>query len=145
LILATSFGSYGLIRKTVAVDAMVGLGTETLLIAPLGAGYLVFCGVTGSGALGHASTFVVGLLFIGGLLTAVPLWLFSYGARRVPYATVGIVQYIGPSMQLALGVLLFHEPFTAARATGFAFIWAALAVYAGEGLFRARYSKPRRG
>jgi chloramphenicol-sensitive protein RarD len=138
LVLATSFGTYGLLRKTVAVDALVGLGTETLLIAPLGAAYLVLVEASGSGALSHGSALVRALLLCGGPLTAVPLALFAYGARRVPYATVGLVQYIGPSLQLLLGVRLFHEPFPAVRALGFGLIWLALALYATDGLLRAR-------
>jgi chloramphenicol-sensitive protein RarD len=75
---------------------------------------------------------------LGGLITAVPLALFAYGSRQVAYSTVGILQYLGPSLQLALGIVVFGEPFPAARAVGFALIWAALAVYAAEGLWRAR-------
>ena len=141
LTLATSFGSYGLLRKTVAVDALVGLGAETLLVAPFGAGYLLFLEVTGHGAFSGADPFVRGLLLVAGPLTAIPLALFAFGARRVSYSTVGIVQYIGPTMQLVLGIRLFHESFTRARAVGFACIWAALALYVADsarGTFRRK-------
>jgi len=134
LVLALSFGSYGLLRKTVAVEAMAGLAAETLLVAPLGLAYLVYCEWTGSGALQHARASTVVLLIGSGLVTAVPLGLFSYGARRVTYATVGLLQYLAPSIQLLLGVWVFRERFDAARANGFALIWAALAVYAFDGL-----------
>jgi chloramphenicol-sensitive protein RarD len=136
LVLAVSFGTYGLLRKTVSADALVGLGTETLIIAPLGAAYLVFAEASGHGGFSQGTLLVRTLLLLGGPLTAVPLALFAFGARRVPYATVGLIQYLGPSLQLLLGVRLFHEPFTESRAIGFGLIWAALALYAADGLRR---------
>jgi chloramphenicol-sensitive protein RarD len=138
LALAGSFGSYGLIRKTVAVESLVGLGSETLLIAPLGVAYLVLAEASGAGVGLHAGGFTLPLLVFGGPLTAIPLAAFAFGARRVPYSTVGIVQYIGPTQQLLLGVFLFREPFPPSRALGFAAIWVALAIYAAHGLLRAR-------
>lgn len=138
LTLAFSFSSYGLIRKVVSVDAITGLATETLLIAPIGAAYLVWLELHGQGALGNAEVPIKALLIAGGLVTAVPLALFSFGARLIPYSTVGLIQYIGPTMQLLLGVFLYHEPFGGQRAIGFALIWMALAVYAGDGLVRAQ-------
>jgi chloramphenicol-sensitive protein RarD len=138
LVLAVSFGAYGLLRKTVAVEALVGLGAETLLIAPIGAAYLLFVGFRGTGAALHDGPFVDALLLGGGPLTALPLALFSFGARRVAYSTVGLFQYIGPTLQLLLGIFLYGEPFTHGRALGFAAIWAALALYAGNGIVAAR-------
>ncbi|MFI5306816.1 MAG: EamA family transporter RarD [Polyangiales bacterium] len=138
LTLALSFGGYGLLRKTIAVEAMAGLGAETLLLVPFGVAYMVWCELAGSGVLRHADGRVVALLVLSGPVTAVPLWLFAYGARQVAYSTVGLLQYLGPSLQLALGVLVFAEPFPRVRAAGFALIWAALALYAAEGLWRAR-------
>ena len=140
LVLALSFGSYGLLRKTVNVEALVGLGAETLLIAPLGLSYLVADELAGHGVALHASDFTLPLLVAAGPLTAIPLTLFSYGARRVAYSTVGIVQYLGPTLQLLAGVFLFGEPFGEARAFGFALIWMALAIYAGHGLVRGLLS-----
>jgi chloramphenicol-sensitive protein RarD len=81
---------------------------------------------------------VSALLLGGGPLTAIPLALFAFGARRVLYATVGLLQYVGPSLQLLLGVFLYREPFPAERMIGFGLIWLALIVYAAEGLLRAR-------
>ncbi|MDB5985628.1 MAG: EamA family transporter RarD [Nevskia sp.] len=138
LSLAITFSCYGLIRKMVAVDAITGLGAETLLIAPLGLAYLLWLEAQGSGQFGHAGRYIDSLLFLGGLVTAVPLALFAFGARLIPYSTIGLIQYIGPTLQLLLGVFLFREPFTGARAIGFGLIWAALVVYAAEGLIRAR-------
>ncbi len=138
LALALTFSAYGLLRKMVAVDAITGLGAETLLIAPLGLAYLLWLEAQGTGVFGHVSRTLDLLLFLGGLITAVPLALFAYGARLIPYSTIGLIQYIGPTLQLLLGIFLFREPFTLARAIGFALIWAALLVYAADGLLRAR-------
>jgi len=134
LSLALSFGMYGLLRKTVAVDAMAGLGTESLLVVPFAFGYLLLCEVDGSGVFLGGDTALILLLVLSGLLTAMPLWLFAFGARRVPYSTVGVMQYIGPTISLGLGVFVFDEPFPAARALGFGLIWAGIAVYVIDGL-----------
>ena len=138
LSLALSFGCYGMLRKTVAVDAMAGLAAETLLAAPVGVAFLVYCEWQGQGWLlsGDVSTRV--LLALSGLVTALPLWLFSYGARRVAYSTVGIVQYVGPTLQLLVGVSVLHEAFPIARAFGFALIWSGLLLYAIDGLRQHR-------
>ena len=86
----------------------------------------------------HAAPVIDALLIASGPLTAITLFLFAYGARRIPYSTMGLLQYIAPSLQLACGVFAFHEPFERTQATGFALIWAALVIYAGDGLWRAR-------
>jgi chloramphenicol-sensitive protein RarD len=138
LALAVSFGLYGLIRKVVKVEAVPGLATETLLLTPFAGGLLVWAEWHGSGALGHSSVLVDSLLIGAGLVTALPLALFSYGARRIPLSTVGLVQYIGPTLQFLSGVLVFNEPFPRVRAIGFGFIWLALAIYATDGLWRNR-------
>lgn len=138
LSLALSFGLYGLIRKVVKVDAIAGLGAETLLIAPFAAIYLAWLEIAGTGAFGNTTLTIDIMLFAGGLVTAIPLALFAFGARLIPYSTVGLIQYIGPTMQLFLGIFLYHEPFTQTRAIGFAMIWMALVIYAGDGLIRAR-------
>jgi chloramphenicol-sensitive protein RarD len=142
LTLAFSFGLYGLIRKTAQVDALPGLAIETALLAPLAAGYLVWCAIHGSGAMGSQGIVTDSLLVASGAVTAIPLFLFAFGARLLPYSTVGLLQYIGPSLQLACALLVFGEPFGRERAVGFALIWSALLVYAGDGLLRAR-AQPR--
>lgn len=136
--LALSFSLYGLMRKVMSVEALPGLATETLVLLPLAATYIIWCEHAGVGALGHASPEVNSLLLGAGLVTAVPLFLFAYAARLLPYSTVGVLQYIGPSLQLFSGVLLYHESFTGARAAGFALIWLALLLYAADGLRGAR-------
>lgn len=138
LILAFSFCMYGLLRKVVSVEALPGFATETLLVLPIGIGYLLWCEATGVGALGNVDLGTNLLLALGGPITALPLVLFAYGARRIPYSTVGLLQYIGPTIQLILAVFAFHEPFERSRALGFALIWLAIAIYLGDGLWRAR-------
>lgn len=138
LVVAVSFGLYGLIRKTVSVDALPGLAIEMVMLTPLAVGYLIWCEITGTGALGHVGWHVDVLLILSGVITATPLFLFSYGARLLPYSTVGILQYIAPSLQLACAVFFFDEPFERASAVGFALIWIALLIYASDGVWRAR-------
>ena len=136
--LALSFSLYGFVRKVISVEALPGLASETLLLAPLAVAYLAWCQAAGSGALGTAGAGVSALLIASGLVTAIPLLLFAYGTRRLPYSTVGVLQYIAPSLQLACGVVVYHERFGLERAVGFAIIWSALLIYAADGLWRAR-------
>jgi len=137
-ILAMSFSLYGLVRKVVSVDALPGLTVETLLLAPLAAGYLLWCQAAGSGAFGRDGPGITALLIGSGPVTAIPLFLFAYGARALRFSTIGVLQYIAPTLQLLCGVLIFHESFAPARAAGFVLLWGALLIYAGDGLWRAR-------
>ncbi len=138
LMLAFSFASYGLLRKVAKVEALPGLAIETLLLGPLAVGYLLWCEAAGSGALGHSGATINALLIGTGPLTAITLFLFAYGTRLLPYSTVGLLQYIAPSLQLACGVFALHEAFDRTRVIGFALIWAALIIYAGEGVRLSR-------
>jgi len=138
LTLAVSFSTYGLLRKVVHVEALQGLAIETLVLMPVALGYLVWCEANGAGAFGHSSAFINALLVGCGPITAVPLFLFAFGARLIPYSTLGLLAYIAPSLQLLFGIFLYHEPFAGAQAQGFVLIWLALLIYAGDGLWRAR-------
>jgi chloramphenicol-sensitive protein RarD len=140
LALAVTFSLYGLVRKLVHAEALPGFAAETLLLVPAGLGYLLWSETQGSGAFGHAALSNDLLLILSGPVTAIPLVLFSFGARRIPYSTVGLLQYIAPTLQLLVGVFVFHESFARDRAIGFILIWAALAVYAADGIWRARKS-----
>ena len=126
--LALTFAFYGLLRKTVAADAVMGLLFETAILTPLAVGYLAWRAGSGAGAFGHLGTSTDALLVLGGAVTAVPLVLFAVGARSLPLSTIGMIQYISPSCQFLLAVLLYREPFTAAHAAAFSCIWAALAL-----------------
>ncbi len=136
--LGLSFSLYGLLRKVISVDALPGLATETVLLTPLSVAYLIGCQWTGTGALTTHGPAIAALLLASGLITAIPLFLFAYGARALPYSTVGVLQFIAPSLQLMCGVLLYHETFGASQAAGFGLIWIALLIYAADGFWRAR-------
>jgi chloramphenicol-sensitive protein RarD len=138
LTIAASFSIYGLIRKVVQVEALQGLAVETLLLVPLASGYLLWCEASDTGTLGHSGMLVDALLLGCGPITAVPLFLFAFGTRLIPYSTVGLLLYIAPSLQLLSGIFIYHEPFAGPRAVGFALIWLACLIYASDGLWRAR-------
>ncbi len=140
LTLAISWGIYGLLRKTATLGAIEGLTLETMLLAPIAAVYLYWLGASGSSAFASADTSTRLLLMAAGPVTAAPLLLFAAGARRIPFFTLGLLQYIGPTLQLLIGVWLYGEPF-AERAFGYVLIWIALALFTIEGLvqrWRAR-------
>ena len=138
VMVGSSFAFYGLIRTTVRIDALPGLAIETVLLSPFAAFYLAWCEINGTGVLGHSTHLVTWLLLAGGVVTSVPLVLFAYGARLVPYSTIGILQFVAPTMQLACGLVVFRETIGAERITGFALIWAGLLVYVGNALWQAR-------
>ncbi len=138
LILAITFGLYGLLRKTAPLNAIEGLSMETFLLfipALLFMGWLAM-----RGELSYISepASVRVLMMLAGAVTVIPLLFFAAGARRIPLAMVGIFQYIAPSLQFLIGVLIFREPFTSAQFVGYAIVWAALALYALEGFRHSR-------
>jgi chloramphenicol-sensitive protein RarD len=142
LVLAGTFGTYGLLRKVAKLGALEGLTLETLLLLPMAVALLGWWTWHGQGALVQGDPVTLGWLLLAGPLTAIPLLLFAAGARRIPLATMGLLQYISPSLQMLLGVWLYGEPFEPARAIGFYLIWAALAVYSAEGLWRMQRRLP---
>ena len=129
LALAFSFGAYGLVRKTAPLGALEGLTLETLLLVPLALGYLAWH--WGAGPTSFPAESVGTTLWLIGLGpgTAVPLLCFAYGARRLPLTTLGLLQYLSPSIQFALGILVFGEALGTGRLAGFALIWAGLGLY----------------
>lgn len=137
LALAFSFGIYGLLRKTAPIGALEGLALETALLAPLAIPALLWTSLHG-GALNHASASTWAWLLFAGPLTAVPLLLFAVGARQVTLATMGLLQYLAPTIQFFLAVWLFGEPLQPARLAGFVLIWIGLAIYSAESLWRLR-------
>lgn len=138
LVLACSFGLYGLVRKVAPVEAVPGLAIETLLLAPFALAGLAWLHHAGAGTFGRPPLHVSLLLAGTGIITALPLALFATGARLIPYSIVGLINYISPSLQLLLGVFLYGEPFAGARVIGFCLIWAGVAVFAADGLARSR-------
>jgi len=139
LALAGSFALYGLIRKLAEVESLPGLGVESLyLFLPALAALLWFESSGQGGFVGGWSWQLDALLVVGGALTALPLLGFAYAVRRVPLSVVGLMQYIAPTLQLLCGVFVFGEAFDRDRAIGFVLIWIALAIFAVDGLWRAR-------
>jgi chloramphenicol-sensitive protein RarD len=136
IVLALTFGFYGLMRKIAALGPLEGLALETLLLFPLAAVYLVFSAVIGNNAFIQADLSLRLLMIAAGPITAIPLLLFAAGARRIRLSTLGLLQFIAPTLQLLLGIWMFHEPFAGARMVGFVIIWAALIFYSAEGLLR---------
>jgi len=143
LMLAVSFGLYGLMRKTAPLGALEGLTLETLLLFPLALGALAILSFEHRNSFAAAPLTQQLLLAAAGPVTAVPLLLFAAGARRIPLSMLRLLQYIAPTLQLLLGVLLYGEPFSPERAVGFLLIWSALAVYSLEGLWRTWAARPR--
>lgn len=141
--LALSFGGYGLLRKLAVVESVPALGFESSVLFVPAVAYLLWCEFAGTGAFGHVSPAVDALLLASGLVTAIPLVLFAYGAHRIPFSLLGVMQYVSPSLQLACGVLLYGEPFTEGQQLGFGAIWIALALYTADGVLRWRRSRPR--
>jgi chloramphenicol-sensitive protein RarD len=138
--LAVSFGLYGLIRKQVAVESLVGLTVEAIILTPIALAYLIYLEAHGSGLFLHHDRATDVMLVLAGPLTAVPLLLFAAGVRRIKLSTIGFLQYLAPSISLLLAVLMYNEPFTTAHAVAFGFIWAALALISWEALTREGYS-----
>ncbi len=138
LFLAVSFGVYGMLRKRLAVDAATGLLIECVLALPLSAGIVIWLGVSGGLRSPGADGWTWALLLLSGFVTAGPLLLFTMGARRMPLATLGLLQYIAPSMLFLEGALVFGEPVEPSRLAAFVLIWVALALYTADGALRAK-------
>ena len=138
LALAASFGLYGLLKKLVRVPAAPGLFIETALVALPAVALVVVLHAQGVAATGSAGTGHLLLMVSSGVATAVPLLLFAAATRRVPLSTVGLLQYLTPLMQLAIGVFVYDEPMPPARLAGFAIVWVALAVFTADMLRQAR-------
>lgn len=137
LVLALSFGLYGLIRKVAPVESVEGLTVETLILTPVALAYMAYLAGHGGLALAAGDTLVTLLLLIAGIVTAIPLLLFAAGARRLPYSVIGLLQYLAPTIQFVLAITLFGEVVTTAHLICFALIWSGLAVFV-VGSLRAR-------
>lgn len=138
LILAFSFACYGLVKKILNIDPTVGLTLETAIMAPFAAGYIIFRQASGVGALGNIGVPLTIVLLLAGIATAVPLLLFAKGTNKVDLTVMGFLQYISPTISLALGVFVFHEPFTHTDLISFGFIWAALVVFSLQSIIVRR-------
>ena len=131
LALALSWGTYGLVKKQLGLGALEGLAIETMIAFIPYCGYLIFIGAKGEGQFGNGTVLTI-LLFSAGAITAIPLLLFNGSTNRLPYSTIGLLQYITPTIQFSIGVWVNHEAMPTARWVGFIFIWLALITLAGD-------------
>ncbi|QPQ54853.1 EamA family transporter RarD [Allosphingosinicella flava] len=142
LTLAFSFASYGLLRKIAPVEAVEGLSIETLILTPIALAWVMILQTRGTSGLGMDMTTTI-LLILSGAVTAIPLLLFTAAAKRLPYSTLGFLQYIAPSLQFLLAVFAYGERLTAAHMICFGLIWTALAIFAADGIRLGRRAKAR--
>lgn len=145
LTLAMSFGLYGLVRKSLSVGAQSGLLIETLLLSPLALAYLAWLADSGTMQFLALDRATDGLLILAGVVTTLPILLFTFAAQRLRLSTLGFLQYINPTMQFLLAVYLFREPMSDAHLTAFAFIWSALALYSFDTVQAERRRRAARG
>jgi chloramphenicol-sensitive protein RarD len=136
--LASSWGAYSLMRKKSPLAPLIGLTVETLLLAPLAIGFLLWQQSTGAGALGRVDFRLHVLVLSSGVITAIPLLLFAYGAQRIRLSTLGLLQYVAPTVQFILALLIYHEAFSRERLVSFGCIWAGLALYTIDNLLAQR-------
>ena len=140
LTLAFSFGTYGFIRKTATLNSAEGLFLETAVLFLPAFGFLLLQDFRGAGAFAHNGPTSTLLLMGAGIVTSVPLLLFAAGARRITMTSLGLLQYIAPTLQFLIGVLIFHEEFGMTRLIGFGLIWLALVLYSAESVWQRRMS-----
>ncbi|WP_210439780.1 EamA family transporter RarD [Nocardioides xinjiangensis] len=138
LVLAFSFGTYGLLKKQAAVDAVESITLETLVLAPVAAAYVLWLVADGRSNFGSHGVGHALLITTTGIITAVPLMLFGAAAIRVSMVSLGLLQYLAPTIQFALGLLVFHEPMPASRWIGFGLVWVALAIFTVEAVNHRR-------
>ncbi|HXF84295.1 MAG TPA: EamA family transporter RarD [Anaerolineales bacterium] len=132
LSLAFTFGLYGFVKKLSPLGSLYGLTLETGIVFPVALTYLAFVGFNGSGAFMRNGVLVDLLLIGAGVVTTIPLLLFASAAKQIPLTIVGLLQYIAPTLQFLIGVLVYKEPFDTARLIGFGLVWAALLIFAIE-------------
>jgi chloramphenicol-sensitive protein RarD len=138
LTLAFSFGLYGLMKKVTPLAALEGLTVETAILFLPAVGYLLYLENQGVGSFGHTGWVGSLLLAAAGIVTSLPLLLFASATRRIPLSMIGLLQYIAPTCQFLLGVLVFQEPFSSERVIGFSIIWVALLIFSLEGISHRR-------
>ncbi len=129
LVLAFSFGAYGLLKKTAGVGAVEGLAIETAVLFPVAAVFVTVLGVTGAGTFGSEGPGHAVLLALSGLVTAIPLLMFGAAASRIPLTTLGLLQYVAPTIQFLIGTVVLGEPLPPVRLLGFVLVWVGLAMF----------------
>ena len=142
--LGVTFAAYGALRKTAPMESLPGLALETIVLFPLALGFLIRGELAGAAVFFRSPPDLQISRALSGVITTVPLVWFAYGARRLTLVTLGLLQYIGPSLSFLLGVFVFHERFTAAHALSFGCIWLALALYTADSAWAHRAPAPKR-
>lgn len=140
LSIAGTWAGYGLLKKKSALGAITGLTVETLLLFPLAAAALLWWHHTGVGALGRVDARLHGYVLSVGVITALPLLMFAYGAQRIRLTTLGLLQYLAPSAQFLIGLLVYHEPFDSDRMLAYGVIWGGLALYSADSFWAQRHN-----
>lgn len=144
LLLALSFGLYGLVKKKANLSSTTGLTVETMVVTPIAIIYLISLFFAGKGQFALLSFNTTNLLLIGsGIVTAIPLLLFAEAAKRVPLSMIGFIQYVSPTITLCLGIFLYHEQFTRIDFIAFSFIWLAILIYSLSNAKRIRIFQPK--
>lgn len=138
LALAATWAVYGILKKKSPLGSMSGLAMETVLLFPIAAGFLFWRAATGEGALGEVSAWMHVLIISAGVITTIPLVLFAYGAKRLRLATLGLLQYISPTVQFLIGLYVYHEPFDTVRFQACLLIWIGLVVYTVDSFWTQR-------
>lgn len=141
LSLAGTFATYGLLRKTAPLGALEGLTVESLVLAPLALAYLAWALNSGQATFNHTDLPMQLLLLAAGPATAIPLLFFGAAAQRIPFGLLGMLQYIGPTLALTMGVWVLGEPFGPQRAVGFGIIWLACLIFSAELFWRSRQTR----
>jgi len=138
LSLAATWSNYAILKKKSALGPMTGLTVETILLFPLAAGALLWWQHTGTGALGRVDARLHAYVLSAGIITAVPLLLFGYGAQRIRLVTLGLLQYLAPTVQFFIGLLLYREPFDSGQLQAYALIWIGLLLYTADSFWSQR-------
>lgn len=141
LTLAFSFGFYGLVKKTAPLNSIQGLTLETGILFVPSIAWLLYSDIAGEGAFLHTGWQSDMLMVGAGLATTIPLLMFASATKMIPLSMVGILQYIAPTIQFLIAVLVYHEPFSSARVIGFVIVWLALAIFGIEGWITQRSAK----
>jgi chloramphenicol-sensitive protein RarD len=141
LALAFSFSGYALMKKFVKVDSILAVTMEMLIMVPITLGYIIFTQASGTAALGSLSIWETVLLLLSGVVTATPILWFSIAAQKAPLSMVGFIQYIAPTIQIIIGVLVFMEEFTSTHLISFSFIWCGLILYSLSQVKKARSNR----
>lgn len=138
LSLAVTWSVYGILKKQSPLGSISGLGMETLILFPIAAGFLLWLSADGKGAIGNVSLATHAWILASGVITTVPLVMFAYGAKRLKLATLGLLQYLAPTIQFLLGLYVYHEPFDSIRFQACALIWCGLVIYTIDSFWTQR-------